>query len=123
MSRLHTFFRSKVLACAIGGMLLAVGAPAQAVDNSHNPALPQYEVAGTGLMLHNRLFAEGLGGPAGDARAAIASCDIKKWTQAKTRLDAVHTRASSARTGTTGELIENSATEDLDAINDLISEL
>ncbi len=123
MSRLPELLKPAALAWVLSVVLFGASGPASAVDNSHNPALPQYEVTGTDLMLHNRLFAENLGDPVGDAKAAIATCDIEKWTQAKTRLFAVHTRASSARTGTTGALFEDSATEDLDAINDLISDL
>jgi hypothetical protein len=123
MYRLPESSKSKSLACVLGAIFLTANGPARAVDNSHNPALPQYEVAGTELMLHNRLLAEGLGDPVRNARAAIASCDDEKWAQAKSRLDAVHTTANRAHIGTATGIIEDSATEDLDAINDLTSNL
>ncbi len=123
MSRLSELLRPAALAGAMSAAMFAASDPASAVDNSHNPALPQYEVAGTDLMLHNRLLAEGLGDPIRDARAAIANCDREKWAQAKSRLDAVHTTANSAYIGTASGIIEDSATEDLDTIIDLTSNL
>ncbi len=123
MSRLSELLRPAALAGAMSAAMFAASGPASAVDNSHNPALPQYEVAGTDLMLYNRLLAEGLGDPVRDARAAIASCDRAKWAEAKRRLDLVHNTANTAHIGTAGAILEDSATEDLDAINDLTSDL
>lgn len=76
------------LASALSGIAMlgaaALSAPAAAAppDNSHNPALPQFNVTGTDQMVHNTVRAEEMSQHVGKARAAIARCDKPAFTKA-----------------------------------------
>ncbi|MEX0839530.1 MAG: hypothetical protein WD034_08360 [Parvibaculum sp.] len=89
-----TISNSVHLASALSGIALlgaaALSAPAVAAppDNSHNPALPQFNVTGTDYMLHNSVRAEEMVQHVRQARAAIARCDEGGFNKA--RFDVFH---------------------------------
>ncbi len=105
-------------AVAIAGMTLSLlAAPASAVDNSHNPALPQFQVGTTDLMLHNSVRAADLTQTVRDAEAALASCDKSKWMTAIGRLDSASIMAKHAQSGPAGMIVVDTDEEDEDAID------
>jgi len=91
--------------------------PATARDNSHNPALPQFEVAGTGVMLHSSVRAERMAALVKAAEAAIASCDEAKFKQAAGRIDSVSVDARRQRGGIMAMLSTDTGREDEKAID------
>jgi hypothetical protein len=91
--------------------------PATAIDNSHNPALPQFQVGSSNLMLHNSVRAESLVKTVRDAESALAVCDDSKWKTAIGHLDSASVMADLARGGTTGKIVVDTDKEDEDAID------
>ncbi len=97
--------------------------PASAVDNSHNPALPQFEVGNSGLMLHNSVRAEGLVQTVQDAEAALASCDEVRFNTAVARIYSASVLADLAQSGPAGKIVVDTDKEDEDAIDDYAKQL
>lgn len=108
---------------AVVGLTFAFQAPASAVDNSHNPALPQFEVGSSGLMLHNSVRAADLTQAVRDAEAAVATCDKSKWATALGRLDSASIMAERAQSGPAGRIVVNTDKQDEDAIDAYTSKL
>ncbi|MCR9241829.1 MAG: hypothetical protein NXH87_10655 [Rhodobiaceae bacterium] len=92
-------------------------APASARDNSHNPALPQFQVAGTGVMLHSSVRAERMATLVKAAKAAIASCDEAKFQQATGRIDSLSILAERASGGLMAVMSTDTGKDDEKAID------
>ena len=120
MVRLKQARRAAPLA-ALAALALSLSNPAanavETIDNSRNPALPQNQVPGTELMLHNRLLVEKLIEPSRDARAALASCDKTKWEDAIQRISAINNDAEKAISGSSWPF-EDPQITDSSSIND-----
>lgn len=82
MSRLPESLKSMHLAWLLGAMFLVAIGPASAVDNSHNPALPQFAVGQSTAMLHNSLRAGRASTHHASAREAIDFCDQTAFSRA-----------------------------------------
>jgi|GEM_PF-3756313 len=98
-------------------MLLAPSAT-WAVDNSYNPALPQFQVAGTEVMLYNSVRAESMGEQVREAKAALATCDEARWRKATSRIDTISMDAERQQGGAAGSFGADGETLDEDAIDD-----
>jgi hypothetical protein len=99
MVRLVQTRRFAAFSALVGLTFSLLTSPTSARDNSHNPALPQFEVAGTVVMLHNSYRAERLAVLAKEAEAAIASCDEPNYKQAAGRIDSLSLDAKRERGG------------------------
>ncbi|PKQ07082.1 MAG: hypothetical protein CVT72_04455 [Alphaproteobacteria bacterium HGW-Alphaproteobacteria-11] len=90
------------LASAVSGIAMlgaaALSAPASAAppDNSHNPALPQFNVPGTDYMLHNSVRAEKIESALEKARFAIRRCDEPAFRDAMQPLRLIQVEAAMA---------------------------
>lgn len=88
-----TTLKSVHLASVLSGIAMlgaaAFSAPATAAppDNSHNPALPQFNVTGTDVMLHNSVDAEKASGYVAETRHAIATCDADAYLRVDRKLE------------------------------------
>lgn len=103
---------------ALVGMTFSFfSAPASAIDNSHNPALPQFQVGSSDLMLHNSVRAANLVQAVRDADAALATCNEAKWMTAMSRLDSASIMAELAISGPAGKIVVDADEEDEDAID------
>jgi hypothetical protein len=117
MVRLKPIRRVAPIATVVAFALSLSVPAANAVDNSHNPALPQFEVGNSGLMLHNSVRAENLTQAVQDADAALATCDKSKWMAAMGRLDSASILAERAISGPAGKIVVDTDEEDEDAID------
>lgn len=117
MVRLKLIRRVAPIATVVAFALSLSVPAANAVDNSHNPALPQFEVGNSGLMLHNSVRAENLTQAVQDADAALATCDKSKWMAAMGRLDSASILAERAISGPAGKIVVDADEEDEDAID------
>lgn len=117
MVRLVQTRRFAAFSAIIGLAFAFFTPPASAVDNSHNPALPQFQVGNSDLMLHNSVRAESLAQTVRDAEAALASCDKSKWETAIGRLDSASVLAELARGGAAGKIVVDTDKQDEDAID------
>jgi len=97
--------------------LTQFSAPASARDNSHNPALPQFQVAGTVVMLHSSVRAERMSALVKEAEAAIASCDEPKFKQATGRIDSLSILADRASGGLMAVISTDTGKDDEKAID------
>ena len=90
------------LASAVSGIAMlgaaALSAPATAAppDNSHNPALPQFNVPGTDYMLHSSVRAEKIESALEKARFAIRRCDEPAFRDAMQPLRVIQVEAAMA---------------------------
>ncbi len=82
MSCLPFSLRSKSFVWALCTVLLGANSPASAVDNSHNPALPQFAVGSSTAMLHNSERAGRASTHHASARTAIDFCDQIAFSRA-----------------------------------------
>lgn len=111
-------FREVAPVAAVIAFALSLAAPsANAVDNSHNPALPQFQVAGTVVMLHNSDRATRMASLVSDAEAAIASCDKAKFDQASGRIDNISLEARRQRGDAMAYVSADTGREDEKAID------
>lgn len=117
MVRLKPIRRVAPIATVVAFALSLSVPAANAVDNSHNPALPQFEVGNSGIMLHNSVRAENLTQAVQDADAALATCDKSKWMAAMGRLDSASILAERAISGPAGKIVVDTDEEDEDAID------
>jgi len=117
MIRLIQTCRFAAFSALVGLTFALLTSPTSARDNSHNPALPQFEVGSSGLMIHNSVRAETLTQSVQDANAALASCDKSKWMTAIGRLDSASVLAELAQGGSTGKIVVDTDKEDEDAID------
>ncbi|WOF75017.1 hypothetical protein QMT40_002679 [Parvibaculaceae bacterium PLY_AMNH_Bact1] len=123
MVRLIQTRRFAAFSAVVGLSFAFFTPPASAVDNSHNPALPQFEVGSSGLMIHNNVRAEYLTEPSQAANAALASCDKEKFEKAISHIYSISALADLAQSGSAGKIVVDADKEDEDAIDDYAKKL
>ncbi|MEQ9520571.1 MAG: hypothetical protein RLN89_14150 [Parvibaculum sp.] len=101
LKHLYVTREGKAVGLALAA-LLGMSAPVLAVDNSHNPALPQFEVEGTDMMLHNSVRAEEVTRAVADAKAALAKCDKYAWDYANQWITRIRFEAKGSDGGNGG---------------------
>lgn len=116
-------------ASALSGIALlgaaALSAPAVAAppDNSHNPALPQFNVVGTDVMLHNSAYAEDASRAVADARRANDECSKILFQQSVAWVERHQYDASSRRGGATPYILTDTFRHDTNALKKLAAEM
>lgn len=84
---------------AISAATLASPGHAAPPDNSYNPALPQFNIIGTDIMLHNSVYAEEAGNAVSKMETALRKCDQTAFENALRSARAVYYEADSRREG------------------------
>jgi len=123
MVRLIQTCRFAVFSALVGLTVTFFTSPASAIDNSHNPALPQFQVGNSDVMLHSSLRAKDLAQTVQNAETALASCDKSKWMTATGRLDSASFLAKRARSGSAGYIVVDTDKQDEDAIDAYVNQL
>ncbi len=92
-------------------------------DNSHNPALPQFNVVGTDVMLHNSAYAEEASKAVADARRANAECSEMLFQQSVAWVDKNQYDALSRQGGATPYILADTYGQDTAALKKLAAEM
>lgn len=120
-----TTLKSVHLASVLSGIAMlgaaAFSAPATAAppDNSHNPALPQYNVTGTDYMLYGPERAEDASQDIRNARGAISRCDRPAFSHAL----AVMRNRSTDGGGMSSLFVADTEAGDTDTLGEIAGEL
>ena len=107
----------------LGAATLSAPATAAPPDNSHNPALPQFNVVGTDVMLHNSAYAEDASRAVADARRANDECSKILFQQSVAWVERHQYDASSRRGGATPYILTDTFGHDTNALKKLAAEM
>ncbi|MEQ8268974.1 MAG: hypothetical protein RH982_17395 [Parvibaculum sp.] len=124
-----TISKSVHLASVLSGIAMlgaaALSAPAVAAppDNSHNPALPQFNVTGTDVMLHNSAYAEDASKAVADAKRANEECSEILFQQSVAWVERHQYDALSRRGGSTPYILTDTFGQDTGALKELAADM
>lgn len=118
--RLRAILAGAALLAAAGQISAAQAAPP---DNSHNPALPQFNVPGTDVMLHNSIYAEEAGKAVADAKRANEECNEILFQQSVAWVDRTMYEASSRQGGSTPRILADTFGHDTYALRQLAADM
>ncbi|MEQ9195279.1 MAG: hypothetical protein RIE84_00845 [Parvibaculum sp.] len=118
--RLKAILAGAALLAAAGQISAAEAAPP---DNSHNPALPQFNVVGTDVMLHSSVYAEEASKAVADARRANAECSEMLFQQSVAWVDKNQYDALSRQGGATPYILADTYGQDTAALKKLAAEM
>ncbi len=118
--QLRAILAGAALLAAAGQISAAEAAPP---DNSHNPALPQFNVVGTDVMLHNSAYAEEASKAVADARRANAECSEMLFQQSVAWVDKNQYDALSRQGGATPYILADTFGQDTAALKKLAADM